>query len=259
MREVQQTLPHIDRDGYSSSTHRSPGPLTLRAEMESALKAGDIQRARAVEQMPRWNQDRCMARWKISREGQAANWRFSAYVLPLASRVFLSQRMAWPQVFHNCVILDILKVRDRELFKDYCNRPHFRRNEMDSASEWIGRLQPAGTLVWCAKNGMPTLSLMTGAMQNANVGNLMALIDHLEQNPPANPHEIGLWMKKNPMPGWFSGGKALENRLNAIQFRPPPKPEASVSAPSSSIDYFPAQKTAPQLAPKAYTLPGPTH
>lgn len=222
MREEQRSLPHLDIGGPLTSTGRSPGPLTLRAEMEKALKLGDIEQAYSIESMSRFNWDRCMVRWKLNSDGSSSDWRHSPHMLPLSSRVHLTRRISLPESFHNRILSDLIQQQDSKLFRIYCDRPHYRRTEMESAATYIGRVKPVGALIWCAKNGMPTLNLMSGAMEQANLTNLLGLIEHLEKHPPANPHEIGLWMKKNPMPPWWSGSKGIEGRLTAIMFRPAP-------------------------------------
>lgn len=222
MREVQQELPHLGPYGDSASTSRGPGPLTLSRRMHEALNEGLLPIIRSIEAQPRFNADRTYSKYGIDLDGKAVRSRYTPYRLPLESRVHLSLRLRMPQVFHNGVLLDIIQKRDTEMLKLYMSRPHLRDRDIRSVGAWIGRTQPLGAQLWLAKSGMPTLYLMTGAMENANCGVLLTLIDHLEQNPPANPHEIGLWLKANPMPGFWSGSRAIEKRLSVMQFRPAP-------------------------------------
>lgn len=222
MREQQRELPYLDPDGYSASTPRGLGPLTLSRRMHEALREGVLPVIRSLEAEPRFNADRTYFKYRLSPDGVAQSARYSPHMMPLESRVHLSLRLPMPPVFHNCILLDIVAKRDREMLNQYMKRPHLREEEVRDVGRWLGRNQPIGNQIWLAESGMPTLYLMSGAMENANCGVLLGLIDHLEKHPPANPHEVGLWLKSNPMPGWWAGSRAIEKRLSVLQFRPAP-------------------------------------
>lgn len=236
--DPQHALPCMDtEDGLSPYTGAAPlSRDDLRVEMLESLKIGDLERVTQIEKLSAFDWAFTMARFQIGPDGCALEAGHSIYSMPVASRALLASRVPWPEAFHVHLAEQLLRDRKAGAFRLYCDRPSEDCAGMDAAARRIGGSNPVGAVLWAAEHGMPPLKLMTGAMQNANVGVLLKLIDHLERYPLPNPHLIGMWLEKNRLPAWWRGSPAIEGRLKKLMFKGPDK--TPKVAPAANAMHF---------------------